>query len=152
LSVIIRMLNPFAIEKELLSKTASLSTLLRVLKGVVAVSVVERQESGQAYSPAIVEQCLEMKENIEQGSKQYVCKTCGKEFDEGRKLGGHVSRAHKGASQCSLSIESEESVSETYHPRCSKRRRTIVEDYGESEEESETGIKKVKLPEAIYEE
>lgn len=26
---------------------------------------------------------------------QYECKVCGKIFDDGRKLGGHVSRAHK---------------------------------------------------------
>lgn len=26
---------------------------------------------------------------------QYQCKVCGKKFDDGRKLGGHVSRAHK---------------------------------------------------------
>lgn len=27
--------------------------------------------------------------------KAYACKFCNKSFDEGRKLGGHVSRAHK---------------------------------------------------------
>lgn len=27
--------------------------------------------------------------------KQYLCKICNKSFDDGRKLGGHVSRAHK---------------------------------------------------------
>lgn len=29
------------------------------------------------------------------GNKLYSCKICFKVFDDGRKLGGHVSRAHK---------------------------------------------------------
>lgn len=86
-----------------------------------------------------------MKEAID-AARIYVCRICGKEFDEGRKLGGHVSRAHKGASQFSIPGEEELDDSETYRPPANKRRRNKVEL-----DEEETGIKKVKLAEPIYE-
>ncbi len=31
---------------------------------------------------------------IEDDKKVFDCKFCGKEFNDGRKLGGHISRAH----------------------------------------------------------
>jgi uncharacterized C2H2 Zn-finger protein len=30
----------------------------------------------------------------EEDEKMFDCKFCGKEFNDGRKLGGHISRAH----------------------------------------------------------
>ena len=30
----------------------------------------------------------------EDGNKKFVCKFCTKEFNDGRKLGGHISRVH----------------------------------------------------------
>lgn len=49
---------------------------------------------GIELSQELKEKC-ELYLNTNQGLKLYVCKFCGKEFDDGRKLGGHVSRAHK---------------------------------------------------------
>jgi hypothetical protein len=36
--------------------------------------------------------------------KVYACRICKQKFNDGRKLGGHVSRAHKGVVDSSISI------------------------------------------------
>jgi hypothetical protein len=173
--VIIRMLNPFAIEKELLAKTDTLSSMLVLLKGLVSTSVIKKHNEGQAFSASLVRQCWETKQSMEMQSKLYVCKVCGKEFNEGRKLGGHVSRAHKG-SQLSIPevdsdtetylpqrkvagptvraarrsqlayFEEEDSNPEVYVPRASKRRTRMPA----FEEEEETCSKKLKVDEPIF--
>jgi hypothetical protein len=33
-------------------------------------------------------------DSLEEELKMFDCKFCGKEFNDGRKLGGHISRAH----------------------------------------------------------
>lgn len=97
-------------------------------------------------------ECLEVREKLENSSRLYVCKVCGKEFDEGRKLGGHVSRAHKGAGSMSSFQHSQQDSSEeeVYKPRASRRVRVKVEEV--DWEEQETGYKRVKYSEPIYEE
>lgn len=49
--------------------------------------------------------------------KKFVCKYCNKEFNDGRKLGGHISRSHPFAKYSSRSeIEaSEDSDSNSHH-------------------------------------
>lgn len=90
------MLNPFAIEKELFAKTDALSDLLTLLKGVIATSIIKKEDN-KSYPRAFIRECLDVMEDMETNGKLYVCKICGKEFSEGRQLGGHVSRAHKGS-------------------------------------------------------
>lgn len=169
------MLNPFAIEKELFAKTDALTIMLNHLKGVVATSIVKKQDR-RAFSKATIRECLDVMDNMEAKNKLYVCKVCGKEFNDGRKLGGHVSRAHKG-SQTSIYeqdsdtesdhprrtntnvtvrkrhrdeevsyLEEDLSEPEVYVPRMSKRRARVVS----LEEDEETGIKKMKMEVAIF--
>lgn len=87
------MLNPFAIEKETLNKVAGIrGTVLRlrlalsqqILSGGSQIDSRFRHELESYMTSSVVE------------SKAYECRVCGKTFNEGRKLGGHVSRAHKG--------------------------------------------------------
>jgi hypothetical protein len=173
--IIIRMLNPFAIEKELFAKTDALSGMLTLLKGVIATSITKKQDR-RGYPKAFIRECLDVMENMEAKGKLYVCKVCGKEFNEGRKLGGHVSRAHKGSQYSILEqdsdtesirpkrnkasagvrrgrrdpeycLEEDESDSEVYVPRMTKRRARMV---SLEEEEEETGLKKPRVQEAIY--
>lgn len=112
------MLNPFAIEKELFAKMDAISGMLDQLKGLISVSVVKKMKKGKIFTSPVIAKCLEMREAEENNRRLYVCKVCGKEFNEGRKLGGHVSRAHKGSSQ--VSLPSEDSGSENYRPKVLK--------------------------------
>jgi DNA-directed RNA polymerase subunit M/transcription elongation factor TFIIS len=174
------MLNPFAIEKELFAKTDALTSMLTLLKGVVATSIVKKQDR-RGFSKGIIRECLDVMGDMEAKSKLYVCKVCGKEFDEGRKLGGHVSRAHKGSQS---SIYDQDSDTETVHPKrnrtsaavrrgCGDTELSYLEEEDEEEvssepevyvprmsrrrarlvsleEDEETGIKKVKMEVAIF--
>lgn len=144
------MLNPFAIEKELFARTAAIKDLLAVMKETVADSVLAREGRVDAD---VRSRCFRIKSELLPKEKQYVCKLCGREFDEGRKLGGHVSRAHKGSSQTSFaSMLSVEDESYEAPIRFTSRRARRLVNYAEAEaevEEEETGIKKVKM-EDVY--
>lgn len=145
------MLNPFAIEKELFQRTAAIKDMLALLKGTVADSVLNKEEK---VDIDVRIRCFKIKSSLLPKEKLYVCKVCGREFDEGRKLGGHVSRAHKGSQTSFASVLSLEDSYEAPMRYASRRGRRTV-NYAEAEveeevEEEETGIKKVKM-EDIYE-
>ena len=130
------MLNPFAIEKEILQKTAALSDLLVSLKVTLASSVLSKVSSQYRAKPSeFVKQCRDIVEAEDESLKLlYVCKVCGKDFNEGRKLGGHVSRAHKGGSQSYLSSsQSSFAYEPTRYP--SRRGRREQLEYAKHEEE-----------------
>ena len=144
------MLNPFAIEKELFARTAGIKDTLALLKGTVADSVLAKGEKADADVHSI---CFRIKCSLLPKEKQYVCKVCGRDFDEGRKLGGHVSRAHKGSQSSFASVLSLEDDSYEAPMRYTSRRGRRFVNYAEAEaevEEEETGIKKVKM-ESVYE-
>lgn len=144
------MLNPFAIEKELFQRTAAIKEMLALLKGTVADSVLSK---GGKVDADVHNRCFKIKSSLLPKEKQYVCKVCGREFDEGRKLGGHVSRAHKGSQTSFASVLSLEDDSYEAPMRYTSRRGRRFVNYDEAEaevEEEETGIKKVKMEE-IYE-
>ncbi len=90
------MLNPYSIEKELLQKTEYIKELLSMLKKHIAASVIKKVNAGSSNIDVdFYLACLELQQNGTILKKNYVCKICGRKFDDGRKLGGHVSRAHK---------------------------------------------------------
>lgn len=92
------MLNPFAIEKEILLKTTLFHGLLKDLKTILANKILESAPSCENFSDEVIDECKMYQTSLEQNKKIYVCKICNREFDDGRKLGGHVSRAHKNGS------------------------------------------------------
>lgn len=143
------MLNPFAIEKELFARTQAIKDLLGVMKETIADSVLSREGN---VAEDVRRICFRIKSSLSAKEKQYVCKFCGREFDEGRKLGGHVSRAHKGSSMTSFaSMISLEDESYEAPIRFTSRRARRLVNYAEAEaevEEEETGIKKVKMEDA----
>ena len=89
------MLNPYSIEKELLQKTEYIKELLGKLKKYIAASVIKKVYAGNNIDAEFYGECLELQQSGNIQKKNYVCKICGRKFDDGRKLGGHVSRAHK---------------------------------------------------------
>ena len=89
------MLNPFSIEKDLLQKTEYIKEMLSKLKKHIAVSVIKKVDAGSNVDIEFYLTCLELQQSGTIVKKNYVCKICGRKFDDGRKLGGHVSRAHK---------------------------------------------------------
>lgn len=99
------MLNPFSIEKELLQKTEYIKELLGKLKRHLAASVLKKVNGGTNIDAEFYLTCLELQQTSPVLKKSYVCKTCGRKFDDGRKLGGHVSRAHKNGSGSTSFIE-----------------------------------------------
>lgn len=143
------MLNPFAIEKELFAKTDVLTSMLTLLKGVVATSIVKKQDR-RAFSKATIRECLDVMDDIEAKSKLYVCKVCGKEFNEGRKLGGHVSRAHKGSQSSIYDQDSDTESVRAKRNRASvtvrRGRRDMELSYLEEDEDEESSEPEVYVP------
>jgi hypothetical protein len=101
------MLNPYSIEKELLQKTEYIKELLSKLKKHIACSVIKKANAGTNIDVEFYLACLELQQSGIILKKNYVCKICGRKFDDGRKLGGHVSRAHKDG-ESSISFMEEE--------------------------------------------
>ena len=60
---------------------------------------VKARDLGTRPSQDIAEMCMSFRSAASGLPKMYSCPVCGKEFDDGRKLGGHVSRAHKQETQ-----------------------------------------------------
>jgi hypothetical protein len=101
------MLNPFSIEKELLQKTEYIKELLSKLKRHIAASVIKKVGEGSNIDNEFYHLCLELQQTSTILKKNYKCKICGRKFDDGRKLGGHVSRAHKDLSSSISFLEEE---------------------------------------------
>lgn len=89
------MLNPFALEKGILKKLAAFEAIVEgIKKEVCEILVKKSRELDLELTQDLKEKCAIYLKGS-QNSKLYMCKICLKKFNDGRKLGGHVSRAHK---------------------------------------------------------
>jgi hypothetical protein len=86
------MLNPFAIEKDTLRKVAAIRQLSLNIQRILAEQVLGSRQDIDPSFRSVLEECVPI---VVSEEKIYQCRFCGKIFNEGRKLGGHVSRAHK---------------------------------------------------------
>lgn len=105
--IILAMLNPFAVEKDLFARLATIQHSLHTIRVSIAASVLANHIPGYLNDNGFIARCHHLIQGKQIGNRLYICKVCGREFDEGRKLGGHVSRAHK-ESESSLSFLEEE--------------------------------------------
>ena len=84
------MSSPFATEKELFLKLASIESILETMKRDLATKTKEKSEAIRIpLGKFLAEKC---RQYIQTGGRKnfHECRQCGKIFDEGRKLGGHV--------------------------------------------------------------
>ena len=86
------MLNPFAIEKESLAKVAAIQSHIIDLRVAFSKHVLADEKNLNKGLKEELESFITV--NTPKPDR-FKCKICGKDFNDGRKLGGHVSRAHK---------------------------------------------------------
>jgi hypothetical protein len=80
-------------EVGILDKIRRIESTLRLINEEVSKQLVRKSKQLKInLTQDLKEKC---QVSISGPEKVYQCKICFKEFDEGRKLGGHVSRAHK---------------------------------------------------------
>jgi hypothetical protein len=88
------MLNPFALEKELFQKIIKIESIIDLIKKEISNTLIFKSSELQIeLTQDLKEKCTNSLNSL--SNKHYTCKICLKTFDDGRKLGGHVSRAHK---------------------------------------------------------
>jgi len=90
------MLNPFSIEKESLAKVAAIQSHITELRVAFSKYVLAEEKN---LSKALKEELESFATANDPKPDRFKCRVCGKHFDDGRKLGGHVSRAHKDLSK-----------------------------------------------------
>lgn len=89
------MINPFALEKAILHKITQFEAVAEAIKREISLILLfKSEELGLELTQDLKDKCDSYIQNS-LSTKHYQCKICKKEFDDGRKLGGHVSRAHK---------------------------------------------------------
>lgn len=132
------MLNPFAIEREIFSKIDKFEELLQLLQMEVSHILLRKSEDLRIeLTEDLKERCGNYMQGTER-QKKYECRVCGKLFDDGRKLGGHVSRAHKGKVDLDPDREEDDSVSWKKTKPIAKAARAKQERPKAKEEESES--------------
>jgi hypothetical protein len=90
------MLNPYAIEKDMITSLLMIRSRLSDSNLVISHSIINKStQLGIPIGEDLEIKCQNLITSYHPNTKAYVCKTCYKAFDDGRKLGGHVSRAHK---------------------------------------------------------
>lgn len=90
------MLNPYAIEKDMIASLYMIRSRLSDSNLVLAHSIINKSTQMKIRINEDLEtKCQNLITSYHPNTKAYICKTCYKAFDDGRKLGGHVSRAHK---------------------------------------------------------
>ena len=87
------MLNPFSLEKESLARVSAIEKHITELRLELSKKLLS--EEAEISYPFKAE-LLSYIESATPQPNKYSCKICKKKFNDGRKLGGHVSRAHKG--------------------------------------------------------
>lgn len=81
------------VEVTILDKIRRIETTIRLINEEVSKQLVRKSKELKInLTQDLKDKC---QASISGTDKIYQCKICNKYFDEGRKLGGHVSRAHK---------------------------------------------------------
>jgi hypothetical protein len=102
------MLNPFVIEKDTFAKVSAIQETVINIRASLSIQILEQDKASLDKKFRLeLESYAAM--NVPQPDK-YACKVCKKVFNDGRKLGGHVSRAHKGEVDHEMKAEEEEEV------------------------------------------
>jgi cell division protein FtsL len=85
--------KPVPIEAGILDKIEKIDVTIKLINQEISKQLIRKsRELKISLTQDLKEKC----DNYILGpEKVYQCKICWKIFDEGRKLGGHVSRAHK---------------------------------------------------------
>jgi hypothetical protein len=82
-------------EKGVLQKIAKVNNLINLINREVSKQLIRKSQTLHVdLTQDLKEKCAIFLSDY-QDLKLYYCKICNKRFDDGRKLGGHVSRAHK---------------------------------------------------------
>ncbi len=87
------MLNPFAIEKDTINKVAALKETCLNIRLALSKQIIA--ENRNDLDPQFRKQLESYTTVMAPQPNKYTCKLCSATFNDGRKLGGHVSRAHK---------------------------------------------------------
>jgi hypothetical protein len=103
------MLNPFAIERDSMLRMVAIQEASIALRVKLCKSMLA-EEKGSLPPKMRKELIAFVSESTPQPNK-YECKICRARFNDGRKLGGHVSRAHKNKNEIrEQAIDMEEEV------------------------------------------
>ena len=86
------MLNPYFIEKDSLSRVALIQKYATELRVSLSKHILSTEENIEPIFRKELQSYINV--DTPQPSK-YECRFCKKKFNDGRKLGGHVSRSHK---------------------------------------------------------
>jgi hypothetical protein len=91
-------MDQFVLQKEILKKISKIIGLTDEINQELSNKLITKSRAiGIELTQDLKERCAHyLTEPIER--EKYSCKVCGEKFNDGRKLGGHVSRAHKGKS------------------------------------------------------
>jgi hypothetical protein len=88
-------MEAFRLERQMMAKIQEIEGVIEGMRREVSQQLFRKEmEIGIELTQDLREKCQNCLAGFG-GGKVYSCKVCLKVFDDGRKLGGHVSRAHK---------------------------------------------------------
>jgi transposase-like protein len=80
------------LEREILGRALKAETMAKEIRLTISEQIREKALRLSIRIPEEVS--ARMCDSVEEKTKKFKCKHCGKEFSDGRQLGGHISRAH----------------------------------------------------------
>lgn len=88
-------METFKLEREIMAKIYDIEQVIENIRKDVSHQLFRKEgEINIELTQDLRDKCQNYLAGFG-GNKFYSCKVCNKVFDDGRKLGGHVSRAHK---------------------------------------------------------
>ena len=125
------MLNPFAIEKDSMLRMAAIQEAAIALRLKLCKSMLAEERG--ALTPKLRKELVAFVNESTPQPDRYECKTCHVRFNDGRKLGGHVSRAHKPKNEISEQPANMEEDAPIERRRIPRPRAARTRNVGEAE-------------------